>query len=329
MQNGTRDTASPLAKHRLFQTKDLDEARAIVAGKFCDHRLDLASKTGRFDACHHRAEGRAASLNYIRYGADVRIEPGELQSFYLIQIPLAGSAEIDNGSGETGSGVGCGSVLNPHRHTRMRWHEGCSQILLQIDADHLNRVAERMTGRALKDPVTFQTAVDEANRRTAGWVARLRTCIALADRGAIFGSESASTQVLVEEELIEGFLRAQPSDIAGFLEGGERAAQNIHVRRAVQYMREHLSEVITVGDVATAAGVTPRSLQLGFRAEFDMTPLQFLREERLRQARHFLLNGSSGERIGDICERVGFSHFGRFSVAYRKRYGECPGQTKG
>ena len=31
-------------------------------------------------------------MNYIRYGTDVEIEPGELGSFYLIQIPVKGHA---------------------------------------------------------------------------------------------------------------------------------------------------------------------------------------------------------------------------------------------
>ena len=106
-----RNPSEPLSKRRLFQTYELDEARAIVAEKFCDHRLNIETHAAQFEACHHRAEGNAASLNYIRYGANVRIEPGELGSFYLIQIPLAGVAEIDNRGGKVLTHAGQGSVL--------------------------------------------------------------------------------------------------------------------------------------------------------------------------------------------------------------------------
>ena len=32
-------------------------------------------------------------------------------------------------------------------------------------------------------------------------------------------------------------------------------------------------------------------------------------------------------RIMDVALRCGFPHFGRFSIAYRRRYGETPSQT--
>ena len=329
MKPGPNQAADPLAGRQLFQSRDLDEARAIVAEKFCDHRLDRVSRRDDFDACYHRAEGRTASLNFIRYGADVEIEPGELGTFYLIQIPISGGADIDNGTGEIGTAPGLGSVLNPHRHTRMRWREGCAQLLLQIDAAHLNDVAERLMGRALTSPVTFETAVNEDRTETASWVKRLRTCFTLADKGAVFGAGNLHTQVLVEEQLIEDFLKSQPSDISPLLEADMPAASNLHVRRAVRFIRDHTCDPITIGQIAEAAGVTPRCLQLGFRSALGKSPMQFLRDERMRQARHMLANATDKDRIGDICEKAGFTHFGRFSTEYRKRFGESPRDTLG
>src|SRR5262249_400667 len=45
------------------------------------------------------------------------------------------------------------------------------------------------------------------------------------------------------------------------------------------------------------------------------------------RARRDLLQGLPGERIMDVAVRCGFPHFGRFSVEYRRRYGETPSQT--
>ncbi|KMW58265.1 Transcriptional regulator, AraC family [Candidatus Rhodobacter oscarellae] len=319
--------SEPLARQRLFQTDELDEARAIVAAKFCDHRLDIASGAEAFDACHHRAEGRAASLNYIRYGADVRIDPGELGSFYLIQIPLAGQADINNSAGEVHTGAGLGSVLNPHRHTRMRWRQGCTQLLLQIDAEALNRQAARLASQALAAPVTFATAVDENRAATANWVRKLKTCFGLAEKGAVFASENINTQVLVEEELITEFLLSQPSDVQDLLHGPRPSAANVHVQRAMQFIRDNLGDPITLGDIADAAGVSDRSLQLGFRAELGQSPMRYLRDQRLAMARRMIRNASPSETVGDICHRAGFAHFGRFSVAYREMFGEPPSAT--
>jgi AraC-like DNA-binding protein len=317
----------PLAKNCLFKSGDLDEARAIVASKFCDHRLDRANGTDKFLAVHNRAEGQAASLNFISYGADVEIEPGELESFYLIQIPLSGQALIDNSAGTVNAGPGLGSVLNPHRHTTMRWHEGCSHLLLQIDIDALGRVAERLLGRSLSHPVTFETALDQYRSGVNPWIKQLHACFSLADKDAVFSIGNPHTQAIVEEQLIEGLLLCQPSDIAPALASGVVKASNVHVRRAVQFIHDNLSYPITIGKIADALQISPRSLQLGFKSELDQSPLQYLREARLQEARHQLLNSPESVKIGDICERVGFSHFGRFSVEYRRRFGESPHQT--
>ncbi len=321
----TVQTAEPLAHRRLFHTGDLDQARAIVAGKFCDHRLDIAATPNRFDACHHRAEGRAASLNYIRYGADVKINPGELGSFYLIQIPLHGQAEIQNGSCAVQTGRGVGSVLNPHRHTRMRWREGCAMLLLQIDGASLNRIAERLANRAISGPVTFDTAVDEANAATANWVQKLRTCFNLADRSLIFADTKQPTQVAVEDELISDFLMSQPSDVSHLLRPAGATADNLYVRRAVRFIEDNFADPITLTDISFAVGISARSLQLGFKTEFERTPMQYLRDHRLIMARQSLLG--SDDSIGNICHSVGISHLGRFSADYRAMFGETPRDT--
>lgn len=318
----------PLAKNCLFQSDNLDEARAIVAQKFCDHRLDRVACSDRFDAVHNRAEGRATSLNFIRYGADVEIEPGELNSFYLIQVPLTGHASVNNSAGDVETGPGLGSVLNPHRHTSMRWREGCSQLLLQVDAAQLQNVAERLLGRPLARPVTFETAVDQRSVMIGKWVQQLRTCFSLADKGAIFAGGSVHTQALVEEKLIESFILCQPSDISDLVVGGVKHAVNIHLRRAVNFIHDTLGEPHTIGEIAEAAGISARSLQLGFRAEFGQTPMEYLREARLREARRLIKTAQGDEKIGDICQSVGFGHFGRFSVMYRQRFGESPHETR-
>jgi hypothetical protein len=45
------------------------------------------------------------------------------------------------------------------------------------------------------------------------------------------------------------------------------------------------------------------------------------------RARRELLQGSRGAKVMDISLRSGFPHCGRFSVEYRRRYGETPSQT--
>lgn len=323
-----RTPSEPLAKRRLFQTSELDEARAIVAEKFCDHRLNIETQADAFDACHHRAEGRSASLNYIRYGADVRIEPGELGSFYLIQIPLAGVAEIDNRGGKVLTRAGQGSVLNPHHDTKMRWHQGCAQLLMQIDAAALLQEAEQLLGTHVTGPITFETLVDEDRPATADWVRKLKTCFDLTEKSAIFDGAAGATQIRVERELIAEFLRSQPSNISALLASAPSTITNMHLRRAVQFIHANMSKPIAIGDIAEASGTTSRSLQLYFQSEFALSPMRYLKRQRLLLARRLILQSENDRTLGEIIYEAGFSHFGRFSSEYRDLFGEAPSQTK-
>ena len=79
-----------LSEHTLFRTHDLDDARDQVARVFCPHRLTTAAASGEVDTVHNSVKLKDVSLNYLDYGAEVNITPGELNSFFLVQIPLSG-----------------------------------------------------------------------------------------------------------------------------------------------------------------------------------------------------------------------------------------------
>ncbi|PZF31194.1 helix-turn-helix transcriptional regulator [Curtobacterium sp. MCPF17_051] len=92
------------------------------------------------------------------------------------------------------------------------------------------------------------------------------------------------------------------------------------VRRAAAYMDSHLSDPITLEDVAAAARVSSRGLQSTFRRQLDMTPMTYLRRARLAEAHRELLDDES-KLIKDVAAKWGFSNQGRFSRLRREMYG--------
>jgi hypothetical protein len=173
----------PLARHALFHSTDLDEARERVAQVFCPHRLETVAVPDRFDACHNHLAGERITLNYIEYGARTLIAPGALEHFYLLQIPLDGAAEIRNGSDLYQSSPTQAAVLNPHLPTRMVWEEGTRQILVQIRRDALQGHLESELGAAGKGPMTFLGPMDLTTERGAALRALVLWMVAQADAG--------------------------------------------------------------------------------------------------------------------------------------------------
>src|SRR5258708_31599878 len=99
------------------------------------------------------------------------------------------------------------------------------------------------------------------------------------------------------------------------------------VRRALETMRADLARDWSVADLADAAGVSSRTLQRLFRTFLGKTPGAALRDIRFECARRELLQGSPDARVTEVALRCGFPHGGRFSVEYRRRYGETPSET--
>jgi AraC-like DNA-binding protein/tetratricopeptide (TPR) repeat protein len=100
------------------------------------------------------------------------------------------------------------------------------------------------------------------------------------------------------------------------------------VRRALDAMRANVGHDWSLVDLADISGVSGRTLQRQFRSFLGKAPRAVLREIRFEYARRELLHGSPNSKVMDVAEDCGLTHFGRFSVEYRRRNGETPSQTQ-
>lgn len=104
--------------------------------------------------------------------------------------------------------------------------------------------------------------------------------------------------------------------------------RNLRVRAAVETIHTRAHEPLTVSDIARAADLSVRGLQESFQRTLERTPMQYLREVRLRRAHDELLRAEPGSAsVATIAARWGFTHMGRFSGEYLRRFGEYPKQT--
>jgi transcriptional regulator GlxA family with amidase domain len=98
------------------------------------------------------------------------------------------------------------------------------------------------------------------------------------------------------------------------------------VARAVDYIHENLGEPITLADLVRESGVAGRTLLKHFHDFKGVSPMRYLRNLRLKRVRDELEDGT-GIRVSESALRWGFLHAGRFSIEYRKRFGESPSAT--
>jgi AraC-like DNA-binding protein len=100
------------------------------------------------------------------------------------------------------------------------------------------------------------------------------------------------------------------------------------VRRAIAFIEENANTDITIGDIAAAAFVTIRAVQLAFRRHLDTTPMAYLRRVRLDHAHAQLMAADPArETVTAVAYRWGFSNASRFAARYHQAYGVTPSDT--
>ena len=318
-----------LGRHPVFASDDVEQARDEVARVFCAHGLQQLTAGERMDCHMHSVRVGALSLNYLAYGADVRITPGCLQDFYLVQIPVAGQADIRYGHEQVQSDPRTAVVLSPHQPVTMRWYTGCAQLLLHIPRALMEQRLAASAG-APSAPLDFELALAQQSGPAAAWCKAVLDLARNIDANGASWLNMAVAAGAAQEFLLQSLFSLQPHSGSALLQAGTQAAMPRHVQRAREFIEAHAEQALTLADIAQAACVSERTLQEGFRRHLDTTPNACLREVRLQRIHERLRQAAAhGEPITVLQEayRFGFFHLGRFSAYYRERFGEPPSAT--
>jgi transcriptional regulator GlxA family with amidase domain len=100
------------------------------------------------------------------------------------------------------------------------------------------------------------------------------------------------------------------------------------VERAEKLALADLDEPLHISALCRALAVSERTLRKVFHKTYGVPPCRHLRMLRLSQARRALLSADGTlATVTEIATSFGFVELGRFSVEYRKAFGESPSQT--
>jgi adenylate cyclase len=92
-------------------------------------------------------------------------------------------------------------------------------------------------------------------------------------------------------------------------------------------MQCNLVRPLTTDEIATAAGLSQRSLRRQFQRFTGKSTIAFHRHLRLEAARHALCEDHAKADITTVADMHGFSHLSHFTDQYRRHFGELPSAT--
>ena len=112
----------------------------------------------------------------------------------------------------------------------------------------------------------------------------------------------------------------------------ERLAYNLRTReedslvaQIKSYIRAHLSENLTLGEIAAAMHFSAVYCSSVFKRATDKPIIGYLIDERLSLAKELILENAE---LKEIAEKVGFSDYNYFSRLFKKRTGYTPSTYK-
>jgi AraC-like DNA-binding protein len=316
-----------LAQHRVITTNDLDDARAKVAEIFCPHKLQISRPVSDLNLRHNRKIYNDIALNFMDYGCEVQITPGELHSFYLVQIPITGGSVVTSAGETVHSDTRTATVPSATEHLEMRWLENSPHFVIYFSRAVIERKLTQLLCKEPDRPLRFQLSMDLSDPHTQTWCQLIDIMRKDAESNNVQLHPTVRSHI--EDAIVTGLLTAQPNNFTGMLFSEAEPSCPRTIRKVIQLCNDTPEGITTVAEMAHHAGVSIRSLQLGFRRHVGVTPMQYLREIRLQRVRNEIRSQTNDQRsISDIAYTWGFTHLGRFATLYRQRFGELPSETK-
>jgi AraC-like DNA-binding protein len=305
-----------------FDSTDLGRTEEFLSASFAPMRI--ASTTGRTDVHIARVAIDTVSADQVDLGIDLSYDVQALGRICLCDIHTGTVSDHRADGWPEAEAFGSGelfSVAPPDRgYTGRISRARCDSTM--FDAALLDLVAGAERPVRLLDHRPLDAAAAGRVRRA---IAHLRDDV-LPVPGV---GESPLVVSTASRYLAATVLNAFPNTAHTDPDNGaERDSHPAALRRAVVFIEANADRDIGLTDIARAARVSARSVQLAFRRHLDMTPTAYLRRVRVGHARTELRSAAPGETtVARVAARWGYVHPSVFAAHYRSIYGESPSQT--
>ena len=315
-----------LERHRVFHSRNVEGARAFAEG--AGYRFEFRPREGLgLDVRINGVYLPRSYLGYIQYGPAVTVvaPTDRPQASFWLQLPVRGHFEITNRAGSIACAAGRGAVSGPTGHLN-RSQAGSARINFVIAKGVIEGHLGGLLGDFPNKALEFAPEIDFSSGYGRGLAHYLLAAVSDLEGGGSLVRHPI-TSGMFEQFVMSGLLLAHPHSYSEALRQLEKSIAPRDVRRAIDYIEANLESSFTIADIVEATGVAGRTLFRHFRDFKGISPLRYANNARFQQVRQALLRAEPDESVTAIAMRWGFTHMGRFSVEYRRRFGESPSQT--
>ncbi|NIZ12075.1 AraC family transcriptional regulator [Phaeobacter sp. HF9A] len=292
------------------------------------HELAFTGQRSRkMDFWHKSVEIDGLSLHYFDYQSDaetITVNLDDPGSNLILKLPLNGSTRLTTGGREWMISPREFCVLQPGVPFQVDMEGSSRHLTLVLEADWVSNYLLSHSCHLRPEDLSFGSQI--FNLQTNGLllssvVSGLSNCLIHSDRALDNKSVVTHLKQLITSAVLDlspEFHKANAHSTLG---------QNLpdHIRRARQFIEDHLTDDIKLHDIVNASGMTKRTVQAGFRMHLGTTPLSYLKLMRLK-ATHDRLQAARPHdcTVTQVAMEYGFFHLSNFSQDFRKTFGASP-----
>jgi AraC-like DNA-binding protein len=315
-------------QREMHGVRDVQESLRDVFGFEERHISVLRSRPGDdFQVMMKGHKARRIQLVEVSSNSEVR-DVSVLSQSLQVTMPLCGRLTSRRGSKRTEVISGAAIITAPQETVDLDWSMDSRAIVLRVDQSLINCYLMDYFGDQPKSPLAFEDcSISLSAPGCASWAVLLNAL------SLELGLENSFLlQGVTEREwgdlLVSTLLNLAANSLMSTRRGSGEKGKPVYVRRAVDYMMEHLRSEVRRADLVAACGVPMRTLHDGFKRSYGVGPMKFFQNARLLRVRDELLSSDPlATKVGDVGGNWGFDHCSSFAAVYREMFGELPSQT--
>jgi len=317
----------------VFHCNEKVASHDHVANALAEH--DLRWQHGAPDTALFMARISRLQLFVLRYGAQVEVKAPAFNDFALVHMSLKGCAEFECDSQRVCVPEGQVAIVAPKKNIRLWWEEGSEQLILKVPNALVREL--QPPGTHCSQSRSLRSGLLRSPMFNSQWGLLLQSLLQILAQPEDMAAHTAWIDHF--ERNIALFLLAQHEPGASASSVGPHTGSAIEsglglaAASAAQrmdalerYMRAKLCAPVALADLARAAGVSMRTLNMMCHRHHGMSPMDLLRNMRL-DAAHAVLQSRPDASVTETAFEFGFAHLGRFSAYYRQRFGMLPKHT--
>ncbi|MFJ3522059.1 AraC family transcriptional regulator [Pseudomonas sp. NPDC090203] len=303
-------------RSQIFDRADAYAVSEYVNQHVGNHCIRLPPK-GRPQASISHRTFSSLDLCRISYGAPVQVTSTALETIYHLQILLQGHCRSASRGKEQVFRAGEVLLINPDDPVDLTYSADCEKFIVKLPVRLFENACLEQHWALPHQGIRFvaeRQHLDDMN----GFAQLLGLICHEAENAA-----DLEVQTLYERIVAKKLLALLASNVLRVIPRQEEGSGFEAVR---QFIEAHLTEDISVEQLMAVSRVSERSLYLMFERNVGLSPRDYTRQRKLERV-HAELQKQAARSVTEVALDHGFVHLGRFSEAYRKRFGELPSQT--